>query len=354
MTKAALLFSGYNQRAVIALCRYFSKVGMEILIVSSGGDDSIYHTKYKKNVVFERADSILTTKIFEEVSLRYTGPIIYCPTSEYLNRFVFENYDVLMKLNIRPGMPSEKRYTKVTNKRSSQDIVRCVSGLSIPKEMPISKAKAPCVLKPCKNIVDGNVLYPIICQDDLVLENTLSNIKSENYFAQEYIEGQSYYLCGVLTKNGEFCCYWQENLLQQANGKSMVLARSCKNPGISESFFFNSIHSSGYHGIMMTEFIKRRDELYYIETNPRFWGPFQLAIDHCSHIMDLYIKEWFGVYTHEFCNRETTNYYAWYFGAQQSELKEYPSIKSINEVNLFLEKYDVYNRDDTADLHKRH
>lgn len=354
MTKAALLFSGYNQRAVIALCRYFSKVGVKILIVSSGETDSIYQTEYKKNVVFERLDPSLSTRIFEEVASRHTGPVIYCPTSEYLNRFVLENYDTLIKLNIRPGMTSEEIYAKVTNKRSSQDIVRCVSGLSIPKEMPISKAKAPCVLKPCKNIVNSNVFYPIICQDDLVLENALSNIKSENYFVQEYIEGQSYYLCGVLTKNGEFCCYWQENLLQQANGKSMVLARSCNNPGLNESLFFNAIHSSGYHGVMMTEFIKRRDELYYIETNPRFWGPFQLAIDHCSRIMDFYMREWFGICTCGSCNREATDYYAWFFGAQQTGLRKYPSLISINDVDFLLETYDVYNRDDTADLHRRH
>ncbi|AKJ38887.1 hypothetical protein [Methanosarcina barkeri] len=353
MMKRALLFSGYNQRSVIALCRYFSKIGIEILIVSSGKNDSIYQTVYNKNVIFERLDSRLNIQIFEKVASYYTGPIIYCPTSEYLNRFVLENYDELIKLDIEPGMPLEEIYTKVTNKRSSQDIVKYVSGVKIPKEMPVSEAKIPCVLKPYTNIADCKVLYPIICQDDSVLRDALSNIKPEYYFAQEFIEGQSYYLCGVLAKNGEFCCYWQENLLQQGNGKSMVLARSCKNPGLNENLFFNAIHSSGYYGIMMTEFIKRKDELYYIETNPRFWGPFQLAIDHCSRIMDFYMKEWFGVCTHG-CNREATDYYAWYYGAKQSGLKKYPSINNINNVDFLLEKYDVYNRGDTVDLHKRY
>jgi hypothetical protein len=123
MNKAALLFSGYNQRAVIALCRYFSKIGITILIVSSGKDDPIYFTDYRQNVVFERFDSSLNIQIFEEIASCYEGSIVYCPTSEYLNRFVFKNCDALLKLNIELGMPPEEIYSKITNKESSKYIV---------------------------------------------------------------------------------------------------------------------------------------------------------------------------------------------------------------------------------------
>ena len=253
MNKAVLLFSGYNQRAVIALCRYFIKNNIDVLIVASGEDDSIYNTKYKKNVVYERPDKSLSLKIFKDVASLYKGPVVYCPTSEYLNRFVLENSNELLKLNIEPGMPSEEIYAVITNKRSSQNIVKDVNGLKLPNEMSIAKAKIPCVIKPQKNIIDGIVLYPIICKENVILNETLSRINSDNYFAQEFIDGQSYYLCGVLSKNGNFCCYWQENLLQQNNGKSMVLARSCENPGLNEELFYKAIHSSGYYGIMMVE-----------------------------------------------------------------------------------------------------
>ncbi|WP_440953185.1 hypothetical protein [Methanococcoides sp. FTZ1] len=354
MNKAALLFSGYNQRAVIALCRYFSKIGTTILIVSSGKDDPIYFSEYKKNVVFERLDSSLSTQIFEEVASYYEGPIVYCPTSEYLNHFVFENRDKLLKLNIELGMPPEEIYAKVTNKRSSQDVVKTVCNLMLPKEMPISVADIPCVIKPRKNIVDGNVLYPILCQNKFHLDDILSDVDSKHYFAQEFIDGQSYYLCGSLSRDGNYCCYWQENLLQQKNGKSIVLARTCDNPGLDESLFFDALHSSGYYGIMMAEFIKRDNRLYFIEINPRFWGPFQLAVEHCNKIMDSYLQEWFGLNTHGSCNRDITNYYAWYYGAQQNDRRIYPNIMNIDNVEFYLEKYDVYNHDDTADLHKRY
>jgi hypothetical protein len=222
----------------------------------------------------------------------------------------------------------------------------------LPKEMPISTANTPCVIKPCKNIVNGNVLYPTLCLNNFHLEETLSYINPRNYFAQEFIEGQSYYLCGSLSKEGNYCCYWQENLLQQKNGKSIVLARTCDNPGLNESQFFETIHSSGYYGIMMAEFIKRDGGLYFIEINPRFWGPFQLAIDHCNKIMDSYMQQWFGFQTYGSCNRDITNYYAWYHGAQQNGLRRYPNIMNIDTLEFYLEKYDVYNHNDTCGLHK--
>ena len=111
---------------------------------------------------------------------------------------------------------------------------------------------------------------------------------------------------------------------------------------------------SNYNDHLQVEFIKYKDELYYIEINPRFWGPFQLAVDHCSKIMDLYLEEWFGVYAHGSCNREITDYYAWYYGAQQDGQRQYPNVKNVADIDYYLEMYDVYNRDDTLDLHKNY
>lgn len=194
------------------------------------------------------------------------------------------------------------------------------------------------------------VLYPIIIQTEKDAKKVLGSIDVELYFAQNYINGQSYYLCGYLTKSGESAVYWQENLLQQPNGKSIVLARSCNNPGIQEKQIATALIDVGFHGPFMIEFIKSNGLFYFIEINPRFWGPLQLGLDFDSRFLNLYLKDQFGKMVMDFSKAEETKYYSWYFGAKNKPLKKYPGVDSVNNLEETMLANDVYNRYDTLDL----
>ncbi len=353
--KVALIFSGYNQRAVIALCRYFKSIEYPFTIVACGPKDLIYKTKYADSVLLERKDRLLTTELFLEISKYNRTGFIYLPTSEFLNSFVLKNTEFLKSIGIEPGMPAKDIYYRITNKWSSQELLKNQSNILIPEIYVYGDEKIPCVLRPFRNINNGKVLYPLICKTSNELNKNKISINCNDYFIQKYIVGQSYYFCSFLTSGGCFEGYWQENLLQQPGGKSMVFARVCENPGIKVDGLMKIINKSGYFGPLMVEFILYKNEFYFIEINPRFWGPLQLCLEQCPQILDAYVSEWFGI--EYFSDRkESDGFYSWYYGAKncKSELKAYPRLEQINNVEEKLFSSDVYSRLDTLALSRKY
>ena len=51
-----LPFSGHNDRAIVALCRFWRRFGLRFDLVSAGAHDPIHRTAYANAVVFERLD----------------------------------------------------------------------------------------------------------------------------------------------------------------------------------------------------------------------------------------------------------------------------------------------------------
>ena len=351
--RAALIFSGYNQRAVIALCRYFKSIDQQFIIVSSGINDLIYLTDYKNNVVLERADDTLTIELFLKISNLYGGELVYCPTSEFLNMFVLENADSFQKIGIATGMPAKESYEKITSKWSSQELLKDLAYIKIIETLEVDKVQIPCVVKPYKNVMLDRVLYPFICYSQESLKKVKEKINKNEYFAQRFITGQSYYFCAYLSRNGSFKGYWQENILQQPNGKSIVLAKVCDNPGLNEDALMNIISKVGYFGPLMIEFIKERNNFYYIEINPRFWGPLQLVNDVNPQILDAYLEEWFGRTVTSF-KTNASGFYAWNHGAESQCLKEYPAINKLKNVKRLLLENDVYSKCDTINLSQKY
>lgn len=60
-----LIFSGYNQRAIISFCRVCEKYKIPMFIVSSK-NDMIENTIYKKYVVYKRENSNLNLNLMEK------------------------------------------------------------------------------------------------------------------------------------------------------------------------------------------------------------------------------------------------------------------------------------------------
>jgi hypothetical protein len=355
LKKTALLFSGHNQRAVVALCRYFVQAGQDFAIVSAGKDDSIHLTDYKKNVVLDRQDTTLSVDLFADASRTLGRPLICCPTSEFLNFFIFDHAGALAKFGVETGMPERPIYERLTGKKSSQRIFHPIRHVRMPVEFPATSAQVPCILKPYANVTGGKVLYPIICITKDQLDRALRGIDPEDYFVQSYVDGQSYYLCGYLKRDGAFSGYWQENLLQQPGGKSIVLARTCPNPGLDQAAITGAISSMGYHGPLMVELIRSGGEFFYIETNPRFWGPLQLALSG-PDMLSLYLEETFDG------ERKSGNdpgddhetYYAWKFGAAQPGLKMFPAATNLANLDQLIDENDVFRAPDTIALHGKY
>lgn len=352
-----LLFSGHNDRAVVTLCRYFRERALPYALVAAGRDDAIHRTDHAGQVLFNRLDRVIDLPFLQ--GLAGGEPTVYVPTTEFINHFVLAHRSELQAAGWLIGLPAAAVYAQLTGKLASQAVVQGLTGLRPPAAQALEQARPPCVLKPRENLQAARVLYPQLCLTPEALTQALAGIEPAQWFAQDYIDGQSHYLCGYLACDGQRAWYWQDNLLQQPGGKSILLARTGANPGLDADALFDGLARLGYHGPFMMELIRdAAGRLHYIEINPRFWGPLQLALDACPRVLDLFAAD-HGVPLppRDGALPATGQLYAWAHGAAQAGCRHYPALQQqASEASLpaLLARHDIYARPDTQALHGQH
>lgn len=282
-----LIISGYNNRGIIAFCRFFNENQIPFFIVSSGKDDLINYTSYKENVIFERTDNKLDVSNFIKykdliLSKIQAENIIILPSTEYLNRFLLSNKMDLEKENFIIPLIDEKLYSEISDKYSFGNL--CLrNGIDVPKEYnKVSISNIPFVAKPKYYFVDEKTVNqkPIIINNLKDYEKFTKLNSDADFYYQEFIEGKSFYLLYYFDKKNNYFVYSQQNLIQQDNGLSIIGAISSNfhQKIISEKFaalFFKK----NYRGFLMIEVKEYNDKIYMIEANPRIWGPSQLIND---------------------------------------------------------------------------
>jgi hypothetical protein len=355
-----IIFSGHNDRAVIALCRFFDRYKIHFAIIAALKNDLIFETSWRKKVILSRIDKQLDKELFEQIkkipALEDFDKLIYCPTTEFMNCFVLENRNFLEAIGFIINLPSQSIYLKITSKLQSASIIDNILNIKTPPTLNWDNYSSPCVFKPKNNIEDGKILYPIICLSEKEASIEINRLSPSKWFIQKYISGQSYYLCGYLAKDGCYEYFWQVNMMQQANGKSIVLAKSDENPGVDVFKFFNGLFNLGYFGLIMMEILIDKDSnIYYIELNPRFWGPLQLALDVNPEILELFARD-SGIDIKSMPASNKNDYwYSWSYGAKNSTCKNYPLIAhlDIEKINQLLRENDLYLKSDTLSLHDK-
>jgi hypothetical protein len=354
---APIIFSGYNERACITLYRFFDHNDIVFFIVASDENDLVLKTKWKQNVIFIKNSDELDIQLMETVSNlindRELSPL-YIPTSEFLNWFMMENKSILLGCGWRIFLPDFEVYLSLTNKSTSLQIIQNFVKIDGP---PIQKSYdwiPPCVLKPNTNLLNKKTEYPRICPDESSLKNAIVQISKEDWFCQDWIEGQSYYFCSYIDQFGNWDGFWQENLLQQPNGKAMIFARSCNNPGVDVAGLMKGLHKFGYFGpLMMEVIVDNLNNIYFIEINPRFWGPLDLCTRACPdlllrYVADVGLKGFPKTSSHE-KKIDVTHWYSWADGIKMGTPKTYPAFSEVEqqfEIDNMLLKYDVYTNED--------
>ncbi|MFA7282586.1 MAG: hypothetical protein WC100_21060 [Sterolibacterium sp.] len=357
MARRFLLFSGHNDRAVVTLCRFFAQAGLPFCIVSSGRGDLIHDTTWNDHVIFNRLDNVIDVAWLRQLATNLTDTLIYCPTNEFMNDFLLVHRDALHGCGLEISLPERAVYDELTSKSQSQvTLTALCHELRLPSPQNIHAPHAPCVLKPVQNVAGGRVLYPLLCRTPAELARALTGLDRSNYFAQDLIVGQSHYLCAYLARDGSVASFWQTNLMQQPGGKSIVLARPGANPGVNEARLFAGLHQRGYHGPFMMEVIVSDSGIYYIEINPRFWGPLQLALDVCPAILGLFVRDHGFEVKLPAARQSDQACYAWAFGAATPGCVMHPAAHSLppQQIQQLLHAHDVYAREDTRALHACH
>jgi len=297
MKQHIIIFSGFNQRAVIAFCRFLHANNYKFSIIANNKKDTIFLSKYKvyvqavrKSALPEMNDIIRCVNI---IKYRHkVHKIIIAPTTEYLNQYFLNNRNSFLNFGCIIPLPGEATYSLFTNKLSFSDLCRRHE-IQTPTRYTAIPTEYPYVIKPIRNISNnGNSLYPYIINDVDDINYCRSIEDLDNYYYEEYIPGKSYYLLFYISTDGHAVSSSQENLVQQDNGKSVVFAVSIdlhKKPICSN--FKSLFKKYGFQGLIMVELKFYNNNYYAIEANPRFWGPSQLLIDGNSKILNSFLYD---------------------------------------------------------------
>ena len=280
-----VIFSGYNQRAVIAFLRTLQENKItNYVIVAASNQDTIFQTDYANKVVYTRKKKELCLlEIYEAISFvvetHKEQECIIIPSTEALNRFLLKNRDIFENNHCIIPLVEESLYKRISDKEKFWNICR-EKGICTPDNLDVGSVyQFPFVAKPKKYFSkDGKVYSPKIILSNNDFWEFKQNYDEEDFLFQEYINGESYYLLFYYARNGSVYKFSQVNYAQQPNGKS-ILAAGCSDLHLNKSIissYEKLFQELGFHGLVMIELRKNRDRFYMIEANPRFWGPSQL------------------------------------------------------------------------------
>lgn len=363
VNKPILIFSGYNDRAVIAFCRYATSMKLTYFIATKGPSDYIYHSNFADNIIYERGRNDLSLSeilfISEKVkSLSDSKKLLILPSTEFLNRKLLEFRDILNHNLIEIGLCDGHIYNQVSDKYSFGELCEKF-GIRKPTQLEEETLCFPLVIKPKQYFSSHNEIFkPSIISSQKEFDLFFADKMSSDFYIQKFIGGQSFYLLYYFFKDGSFSIYSQENLIQQANGGSIILAKSIVFPDANlVNEFAELFKSIQFSGLVMVEVKLFKGNFYMIEANPRLWGPSQLIIDAQMNLFDCFAIDnqltdavQKGIY-------KTNTWYFWSGSIDTNDrdnvhvdYHDYSCSSFMGDLEE-IKKCDVYNRPDTKEIY---
>jgi hypothetical protein len=297
--KSFLIFSGYNQRAVVAFCREATRLKVPFCIIAKSEEDTILKTSYKDLVYAIRSEKLLVKTDLDtciEITKAATGftDFVILPSSEFLNRFFLDHRIYYQDRQCSIPLVSSELYAKISDKYSFGELCE-MYGLAVPKEFGNPEyLPYPFVAKPRLYFSGDNTktLQPYLIHSESDWKEFLQNEVKEAFYYQEFIDGGCYYLLYYLSNKRADVCYSQKNLVQQAAGKSMIVAQGSDIHRLPiANQYADMLKREGFEGLIMIELKKKGDEFVMIEANPRLWGPSQLFVDAGVSIFETFMED---------------------------------------------------------------
>lgn len=360
-----VVFSGYNQRAVIAFLRTLTKNSIQYSIIASDDKDSIFYTVYNNGNIYTRTHKELNLDEIKAILVKISDgkeQLFIAPSTEFLNRFLLKHRKVFEEVGCIIPLCDKELYEQISDKNSFAQM--CVdAGILVPRTFRnIDRYEFQMVAKP-KHYEDSNgkIYNPIFICSKSAYDNFIDTHIASDFDFQEYLDGgESIYLLFYFCKDGTLFSYSQQNIAQQPNGKSMIAAVGTKHyaEGNIVHPYVSLFQSAGYRGLVMVEIRRFDGKDYMIEANPRFWGPSQLFCDAGCNFFEALLWD-YGVLENrpEFEYADKT-FYLWEegFGAQRDGKItcdwHYPGEKFYYKNRELFELADIYGRSDTMTINK--
>lgn len=361
--RAVLIFSGYNNRGIVAFCRFCRKNKIAFFIVASSHDDLILLTDYRSNVIGMRnsvklqVDDLLEYK--EKIIINTDiDRLLILPSTEYLNRFLLTHKRGLEAEGYIIPLCPMKLYELLSDKYSFGELCK-QHNIPVPREYEnIESAKIPFVAKPKSYFLNTNVVNekPVIVTNEAEYRK-LKPLNTNDFFYQEFVDGNSYYLLYYFSKDRTYSVFSQENLIQQHNGLSIIAAQSAEIHNMNVSSEYGSLLLSlGFTGLIMIEVRFFKDEFYMIEANPRLWGPSQLILDAGMDLFERFAFDNGLINELEAPPYQIGEKYFWQGGIIEDQKKKYATAFHNYSKGSFFDEYaswcraNIYMRSDTESI----
>jgi predicted ATP-grasp superfamily ATP-dependent carboligase len=367
MTKTVIIFSGFNQRAVIAFIRTLEALMTNYVVIAGSAEDPIFSTAYRHRALVTRKrraldyDDILNS--IKEVQQKIGAEsFLIAPSTEALNRFFLKHKADFKNIGCEIPLVNTALYESISDKLAFSKICNSY-GIRVPEEYADhASLNLPCVAKPKKyTAADGSTHSPVLIYTEEDLDRFKKTYNLRDFYFQEYIEGDSLYLLYYFNKDGSFMKFSQENLIQQPEGKSILAAQSADFHNDTEAEKYEGLFRSiKFFGLVMIEVKRKKSDCYMIEANPRFWGPSQLFVDAKINLFEALLLDYDVITkTSELIQSLKPTKYFWY-GGMVDAIKRHGNVVYHNySKQQFDDEYndwiaaDVYSREDTEDLFKR-
>lgn len=356
--RGILIFSGYNQRAVVAFLRTLTEKNIDKYEIVSLPEDTILKTSYADKVILTREDNGLTTELFSKIrGISRFDSLLLAPSTEAINRFALDNRSKLEAMGYEIPLVGKELYKLISDKRSFYGLC-CRSNINVPELIDFpSKFIREFVAKPAFYYSkEGKQLSPALVKTESDYSEFCRIYDEADFDIEEYVEGESYYLLFYFSKSGMVYSCSQKNVAQQPHGKSIVAAvpADIQNEEITEKYI-DLFRGIGFTGLVMIELRKRNGEYFMIEANPRFWGPSQLFVNMGYNLFTPFLFD-FG-----FCNLpdkmviDKNVKYLWQKGIfdSQSENEQIAYFEQCEDEWYLTDEWvewDVYNMPDTERL----
>ena len=207
-----LLFSGTNERAVLALLRAIGKLGQRAAVVARSAADPVLSSAYRELVVAVRESDALSVPLLsgyiEQAKARHRADrVTLVPISEFFNTFLLNHKEALESIDgVRVPLVDSSLYAKLTNKASATEFFARAGVASPPEYAGIDDAVVPFVAKPKCNVEGRRVLYPVLVKSDADLAAFKAAENPSHYFFQHFVTGRSFYLLAYFARTGEVFC----------------------------------------------------------------------------------------------------------------------------------------------------
>lgn len=362
--KLVTIFSGYNQRAVIAFIRTLDADRVKYAIIASSDNDPIFLTSYAEKVQITRQSKTLDLNDISRclkyiIKVSQVDELLIAPTTESLNRFLLRHKRHFDKINCVIPLIPENLYKEISDKYSFSNL--CTqNNILVPMEFKsIDDVVIPYVAKPKQYYSKAKEsLSPVLIFTQSQHNKFINTYLVNDFYYQEYIKGTSYYLLYYFYKDGKCIKFSQRNVIQQPQGKHIVAALPSNfhlsNESSKYEKLFMKVH---FYGLVMVEVKTKCNRNYMIEANPRFWGPSQLFVDCNINLFEHLLLDYSIL--DKICTtppKYNIRYY-WHAGIVETELnkqknKYYNTTREnyTKELNVWL-SHDIYNRPDTQNLY---